>query len=93
MKMTVLQHECFMTFFFFFFFLFCDFMITENPRYEGTTVGTQTTTTGIHSQRLLYIQDIVFFVFFQCKIEFYFTEWTPKAVFSPSENTGFGVHE
>ena len=37
-------------------------------------------------------------LFFQCEIEFYFTEWTPKAVFSrvavdTSENTGFGVHE
>ena len=37
------------------------------------------------------------FFFFQCKIEFYFTEWTPKAVFSrvavaTSENTGFCVH-
>ena len=36
--------------------------------------------------------------FFQCKIKFYFTEWTPKAVFSrvtvaKSENTSFGVHE
>ena len=47
------------------------------------------------------IEDTCFFVFvlfFQCKIEFYFTEWTPKAVFSrvavaTSENTGFGVHE
>ena len=36
--------------------------------------------------------------FFQCKIEFYFTEWTPNAVFSrmavaTSENTSFGVHD
>ena len=36
--------------------------------------------------------------FFQCKIEFCFTEWTPKAVLSQmavamSENTSFGVHE
>ena len=41
---------------------------------------------------------LFFFFFFQCEIEFYFTEWTPKAVFSrvavaTSENTGFGVHE
>ena len=38
------------------------------------------------------------YLFFQCKIEFYFTEWTPKAVFSRvavamSENTTFSVHE
>ena len=41
--------------------------------------------------------------FVQCKIKFYFTEWTAKAVFSQvvvafyalatSENTSFGVHE
>ena len=42
-----------------------------------------------------YIEDICIF---QCKIEFYFIEWTPKRVFSraavaTSENTGFGVHE
>ena len=31
--------------------------------------------------------------FFQCKIEFYFTEWTPKAVFSRvAVATSFGVH-
>ena len=35
---------------------------------------------------------------FQCKIEFYFTEWTPQAVFSrvaeaTSGNTDCGVHE
>ena len=35
---------------------------------------------------------------FQCKVEFYFTEWTPQAVFSrvavaTSENTDCGVHE
>ena len=34
---------------------------------------------------------------FQCKVEFYFTEWTPQAVFSrvaiaTSENTDCGVH-
>ena len=34
---------------------------------------------------------VVVVFFFQCEIEFYFTEWTPKAVFS--RNTGFGVHE
>ena len=37
-------------------------------------------------------------IFFQCKIKFYFTEWTPNVVFSRvaiawSENTSFGVHE
>ena len=43
--------------------------------------------------------DICLFVFFFLfKIEFYFTEWTPNAVFSrvaeaTSENTSFGVHE
>ena len=42
-----------------------------------------------------YIEDIWIF---QCKIEFYFTEWTPNAVFSrvavaTSEKTNFGVHE
>ena len=36
--------------------------------------------------------------FFQCKIEFYFTKWTPDVLFSQvarasSENTSFGVHE
>ena len=36
-------------------------------------------------------------VFMEIKIEFYFAEWTPKAVFSQvavatSQNTGFGVH-
>ena len=30
----------------------------------------------------IYIRDIFFFFFFQHKIEFYFTEWTPKVVFS-----------
>ena len=35
---------------------------------------------------------------FQCKIEFYFTEWTPQAVFlrvavATSENTDCGVRE
>ena len=35
--------------------------------------------------------------FFQCKFEFYFTEWTPQAVFSrvavaTSENIDCGVH-
>ena len=44
---------------------------------------------------MYYMEDIWFF---QCKIEFYFTEWTPKAVCSrvavaSSENTSFGVHE
>ena len=43
----------------------------------------------------MYIKDISFFL---CKIIFYFTEWTPKAVFSrvplaTNENTSFGVHE
>ena len=38
------------------------------------------------------------YLIFQCKIEFYFTAWTPKAVFSrvavaTSDNTGFGIHE
>ena len=42
-----------------------------------------------------YIEDIWVF---QCKIEFYLTEWTPQAVFSrvavaTSENTDCGVHE
>ena len=37
-------------------------------------------------------------LWFQCKIGFYFTEWTPNAVFSrvaiaSRENTSFGVHE
>ena len=36
--------------------------------------------------------------FFQCNIEFYLNEWTPKAVFSgvevaTSENASFGIHE
>ena len=33
-------------------------------------------------------------IFFQCKIEFYFIEWTPKALFSLAtrENNAFGVH-
>ena len=40
-----------------------------------------------------YTKDIWFF---QCKIQFYFTQWTPKAVFSwvavaTSENTSFGI--
>ena len=47
---------------------------------------------------LLLLFFFFFVFFFQCEIEFYFTEWTPKAVFSrvavaTSENTGFGVHE
>ena len=30
---------------------------------------------------------------FQCKIKFYFTEWTPNQYFHGSENTSFGVRE
>ena len=30
---------------------------------------------------------------FQCKIDFHFTEWTPKVVFSRVADTTFGVHE
>ena len=42
------------------------------------------------------MEDICFF--FQCKIEFYFIDWTPIEVFAReavamSENTSFRVHE
>ena len=42
------------------------------------------------------IEDTIWF--FQCKIKFYFTKWTPNVVFSrvaiaTCENTSFGVHE
>ena len=44
------------------------------------------------------MEDIEVIYVFQCKIKFYFTEWTLNAVFSrvavaTSENTSFGVHE
>ena len=50
---------------------------------------------SLHGWLRIYIEDIWVF---QCKIEFYFTEWTPQAVFSwvavaTSENTNCGVHE
>ena len=49
---------------------------------------------GHVSLMLKYIENIWFF---GCKIDFYFTEWTPKAVFSwvasPVENTTLVVHE
>ena len=47
---------------------------------------------------LFYINRGYLIFFFQCKIDFYFTEWTPKAVVSrvavaTSENAVFGVNE
>ena len=48
-------------------------------------------------RRATRMVNITEYLSFQCKIEFYFTEWTPQAVFSQvavmSENTDCGVHE
>ena len=46
----------------------------------------------------MYINRLEDIWVFQCKIEFYFTEWTPQAVFSrvavaTNENNDCGVHE